>query len=98
VDIVVEAERTGGKGEEGVGSFEWREVAHLRADNFTVAKIEPAFHLLLAAPALEKDGASLFAEIYQLNNIGEMKLAQIAFECHNLHSHMSQVAEVADSG
>jgi hypothetical protein len=31
-----------------------------------------------------------------LDDISEMKLAQIAFECHSLHSHMSQKLRIED--
>ena len=52
VDIVVKTEGARDEREERIGSFERWLVAQLRPDDFPVAKIEPAFDLLLPAPAL----------------------------------------------
>src|SRR4029079_18282910 len=73
--IVMKAERATSKGEEGIGCLKRRQLAKLRADDLAVAEVEPAVELLLATLALDKDRAGLLAEIKQLNDVGERKIA-----------------------
>ncbi len=79
----MEAKRTGGESKKCICRLERRQFPQLSADDPAVAEIEPAVELLLPPAALDKDRAGLLAQVEQLNDVGERKIAQIALKCHN---------------